>query len=360
MKVPVGPDAGPLAGQRLDPGCAARTVKLNKIAGARDSQTENDMKEMILENKCKPGHARGRRGRTAALLGGLVVALTLPGTGLKSQVLDTSKSVLLSWPEPAQEQIVVGSDSLASNAVWTPWPEPIFKRFGQMCMAVPTTASQQFFRTALGRQFVDEFSDTWGPFTNRCPWTSWIYNPTGDEWMVTNGVLQVNFRARPFPGFALIPLGTNAAGELRDFYASVDLFDWVTSGTNSSVFALAGRGHIYGPTSATAYFGGVSVNGDGIGGSVQPWIFDGYGYVYGQPFDSQQIPPPYRVQFSVVGTNLSLRVLNPTTGQVIREVSGNSAKYSQGFVGLWINGRNIAGDWFTMTADNFLMSGTKP
>ncbi len=85
------------------------------------------MRKMTLDNKCKAGHARGRRGRTAALLGGLVVALTLPGSGLKAQVPDISKSVLLSWPEPTQEQIVVGSDSL-TGPVWTPWPEPIFKR----------------------------------------------------------------------------------------------------------------------------------------------------------------------------------------------------------------------------------------
>ncbi len=157
MKVAVDQSTGPLASQRLDPDGAARIVKLNRIARARDSPTENDMNEKMLDHKYKTGHARAR---TTTLLGGLILALSLPVTGLKAQVLDTSRSVLLSWPQSAQEQIVVGADSLASNAVWTPWPEPIFKRFGQMCVAVPTTASQQFFKTVLGTQFVDDFSDT--------------------------------------------------------------------------------------------------------------------------------------------------------------------------------------------------------
>jgi uncharacterized delta-60 repeat protein/uncharacterized repeat protein (TIGR02543 family) len=44
------------------------------------------MKDMILDSKCKPGPARGRRGWMAALSGGLVLASTLPGTGLKARL----------------------------------------------------------------------------------------------------------------------------------------------------------------------------------------------------------------------------------------------------------------------------------
>ena len=54
----------------------------------------------------------------------------------------------------------------------------------------------------------------------------------------------------------------------------------------------------------------------------------------------QQIPPPYRLQFSVVDTNISFRVLSLTTGQVIRQMSRNDSNFTQGFVGVWINGRN--------------------
>src|SRR5512139_180898 len=113
------------------------------------------MKTTIINGLHKPEPARGPCGRSAALLACLALALTLPAICLQAQVLDISKSVLLSWPEPAQEQIVVGSDS-PTGPVWTPWPEPIFNRFGQMCMTVPTTASQQFFKPVLGRQFVDD------------------------------------------------------------------------------------------------------------------------------------------------------------------------------------------------------------
>ncbi len=165
---------------------------------------KNEMK-IITDRICKPGHPPGK---PAALLACLVLALTVAGTGLKAQVLDESRAVLLYWPEPTQEQIVVGADSLASNAVWTPWPEPIFKRFGQMCMAVPTTASQQFFRTALGRQFLDDFSETWGPFTNRDSYMHWFRQP-GEDWFVTNGTLRVNVNLSTDAGFLLLPVGTN-------------------------------------------------------------------------------------------------------------------------------------------------------
>ena len=74
-----------------------------------------------------------------------------------------------------------------------------------------------------------------------------------------------------------------------------------------------------------------------------------------------QYPLPYRLEFYGVGPRLSLRVLNLTTGQLIQEmVLPNELNLTNWFVGLWINGRNTAGDSFTATADNFFLSGTKP
>lgn len=310
------------------------------------------MKETILDNKRNPGHARGRRGRTAALLGGLVLALTLPDTGLRAQVLDISKSVLLSWPEPSQEQIVVGSGSL-TGPVWTPWPEPIFNRFGQMCMAVPTTASQHYFKLTPGRQFADDFSSV-AP-----TWMDWSKEP-GLEWVITNGVLKVSMSPTPTGAFVLVPLGTNAAATLQDFYTSVDILDWVTSGNNWSVCALIGRGKLDNVGESTAYFGGVVLNHDGISGLVEPWIYvPERGYLDGATFYIHQIPPPYRLQFSMVGTNISFRVLRAATGQPIREMLWSGSELTNGVVGIWFSERNNAGDYSTNALDNFFLSGTK-
>src|SRR5512135_87546 len=142
---------------------------------------KNEMR-IITDRICKPGPPPSK---PAALLACLVLALTVPGIGLKAQVPDISRAVLLSWPEPTQEQIVVGTDSVASNAVWTPWPEPIFKRFGQMCMTVPTTASQQFFKTVRGNQFIDNYSDTQLPYTNRVAYSNMVSAASGFEFQVT-------------------------------------------------------------------------------------------------------------------------------------------------------------------------------
>jgi hypothetical protein len=316
------------------------------------------MKEMILGDKCKPSQARGQRGRTAALLGGLVLASTLPGTCLKAQVLDVSKSVLLSWPEPTQEQIVVGADSL-TTPLWIPWPEPVFKRFGELCMTVPTTASQQFFKLVPGRHFVDDFSDSSPPFTNRCPWMTY-WKEAGDEIIVTNGVLRLNWHGPLSGGFLLLPLGTNVEAKVRNLYTSVDILDWVTSGTNWSVLGLTGRGVITGTNSGNGYIAGLSMNQDGRRGSVQPWIWNGSGYADGATFEMQQFPPPYRLQFSVWGAWLSLRVLSLTTGQLIQEVGATNATFFSGWVGLWINAPEGSLESHSITADNFFMSGTKP
>jgi hypothetical protein len=289
----------------------------------------------------------------AALLGGLILALTVPGTGLKAQVLDISKSVLLSWPEQAEEQIVVGADAL-TGPVWTPRPEPIFKRFGQMCMTVPTTASEQYFRLVPGTQFADDFSDAWGPFTNRDSWTAWLQEP-GEDWVVTNGVLQADYNAPSIPGFALFPLGTNVDAVVCDFFASVDIVDWVTSSNNVSGFSLAGRRNGY-----AAYFGGLGLNVGGVAGKVTLFLNNGSGVLSRGATNDVQLP--YRLQFSGVGSQLVVRLLNATTGQLIDELSataGGAPPLIKGSTALYIEGWNNPGDSFRLKADNFIMTGTK-
>jgi hypothetical protein len=272
--------------------------------------------------------------------------------------LEIANSVLLSCsPNTEEEQIVVGAGSVTSTN-WMPLPEPVFKRFGQMSMVVPTTASQQFFKPVPGRQFADAFDQTWGPFTNRDSWMP-FFQEAGEYCFVTNGVLQMIKTANASLGFGLAPLGTNAAATLRDCCASVDIVDWASSGNNSSDFALGGRGRFVSSTYAQGYFGFLTLNADGVAARVRPWIYTPSGATYGTAFDLHQFPLPYRLQFSAVGTQISLRVLNPATGQLIQQVSSSSSALPDGFAGLWLQGGANAGETNRISLDNFIVSGTK-
>ena len=315
---------------------------------------KNEMKT-IDDRICRPGQAPGK---PAALLGCLVLALTVPGTGLKAQVPDISKAALLSWPEPTEEQIVVGATNLLTGAVWTPWPEPIFKRFGQMCMTVPTTASQQYFKLAPGRQFLDDFGNGWGPFTNRDSYMDFVKDP-GEEWFVTNGALKLQ---SAYSGFLLVPLGTNAAAKHEDFFTSADILDWVTSGTNWSLFSIAGRIVILSPTAGIGYGGGLALNADGIAGNVQLTIFHEWHQVWGPTFDMGTNPPPYRLELSGVGNpicRLRLRVLSLTTKALIAEQTLLATEITSGVPAIWVNKPIQAGDTLAITVDNYFVTGTK-
>ena len=90
-----------------------------------------------------------------------------------------AKSVLLAWSENTMnEQIIVGASALES-AVWTPWPEPVFNHRGFVSLAVPTSATQQFFKLVPGVQFLDDFKPLpqW-PYTARGEWIPYFGNST--------------------------------------------------------------------------------------------------------------------------------------------------------------------------------------
>ena len=312
---------------------------------------KNDMKT-VDDRICRPGHAPGK---AAVLLAGLAL---MGGTTfvLHAQLLSIEKAGLIAWPDPTEEQIVVGSDS-PTGPVWTPWPEPIFKRFGQMCMAVPTVATQQYFKLVPGRQFVDDFSDAWGPFTNRNSWAPLLQDATTEEWVVTNGVLQVKCNSGFQYGFALLPPGMNVLTRHRDFCIAVDVLDWVTSGTNWSGIMLLGRADT---STLINYSGGLQLNRGGIPGKVLPFIHWDIPTTTSIRGSTNDVQLPYRLQFSGVGSRLTLRVLNPTNGQLIEELNTTNAPLAIGVAALYFEGRFNAGDSFTIKVDNFFASGTKP
>ena len=103
------------------------------------------------------------------------------------------------------------------------------------------------------------------------------------------------------------------------------------------------------------------MNDTGIG-DIRLFIYDGSVEVWGPSFDTGAIPPPYRLEFSGVGNptcQLRLRVLNLTTKELIREQTLVGTMFTEGFPALWINYADGDGDTFTITTDNFFISGTK-
>lgn len=271
-------------------------------------------------------------------------------------VINITNSVLLSWPEnTVEEQIVVGTDSL-SNAVWTPWPEPIFKRNGQLCLAVPATAQAQYFKLVPGTQLLDDFNGPSGLVASRNPWVPYFID-TNDiprfSFEITNGTFRVHTITPPingrvgfaFPGY---PPGSPIFG---DFTASVEIVGFTASGAYPSI-VISGRGTLDLPFPGTshAYLGSFSLLPCRIG------IWDGANAVWGPPVVYDRTAR-HRLQFSAVDDALTLRLVNLKTGRTF-EQKLVTRTFSHGDVGLMVLG--AAGAPYDITLDNFLLTGTKP
>ena len=262
------------------------------------------------------------------------------------EIARATNGVDLTWLLPMEEHIVVEADQLAGP--WCPCPQPYTRTDDVFCLTMPCRRPQKFFRLTPGRQFTDDFSSAVPT------WTPWLTSRAGAEWIVTNGVLQLNWHGPLEGGFGLRPPGPDI--EVGDFYMSVDILDWMTSGTNWSAFGLAARASL---TTALSVGGGLAVNDGGVRGQVRPLVWQNQQETSGPNFDIAQFPPPYRLQFWAVGPNLHFRVLSLTTGQIIREVTETDTTGTQGFVFLWINAPSGQFQSHSITVDNFFLSGTK-
>lgn len=270
--------------------------------------------------------------------------------------LDIAASALLSWPEnTAEGQIVVGADSL-SAPVWTPWPEPIFKRNGRLCISVPAAAEEQFFKLVPGTQFVDDFSEPSGAFATRNAWVPYFFN-TNDQarfaFELTNGTFRIHTLTAPLDGRVALalPIPVAAWPMFRDFSASVDILSFTADGDYPGI-SIAGRGTYDFPYPGTSngYLGGLNLNPNTTG------IWDGTGPVWG-PSVVYDRTAHYRLKFSAVGTNLTLHVVNLRTGHRL-EQSLSSQRFTQGYVSLLVNAAEGAS--YDITLDNFMVTGTKP
>ncbi|MHC1769005.1 MAG: hypothetical protein AB9869_32765 [Verrucomicrobiia bacterium] len=273
--------------------------------------------------------------------------------------LEIEKSILLSWPEnTAEEQIVVGADSLAGP--WTPWPEPCFKRHGQVCTAVPITFAQQwtqpeqYFKLVPGAQFIDDFGGAVEPWV-----PDYGDSANASKWVVTNVNQALRIQMLPGPVdrlFVLFPPGPDVV--VSDFSASVDILacehiGWLVSG-------IAARGW--------RDPGGVGVGADGCVGyiSLDPDvkgkgsinIYKGQGQYADDTWFYLKSGAKYRLCFSGVGTQLSLRLYDLSNlRQPIAQMQVNDSRLSQGFVSLHAHGTPLS---YSITLDNFFVTGAKP
>jgi hypothetical protein len=300
--------------------------------------------------------------KTAVLFVSFVLAVgTVVCLNAQEQLTNKiTRIVLLEWPEPAEDCIVVGATSLASNAVRTPVPEPIFKRFGQLCMAVPATNTQQFYKLVPGTQFIDDFSDPKEPFAVRNPWVPGFYVPAdATRWAVTtsNGVLRIQtleIPADPTGRLAIKPPGPYV--QVRDFWISVDILNIDAASQNAGIGLGARAGGGEWPGAMNGYLGSVRPDSDG-GNQARLGLWNGSSRTPGPPFAFKP-GTPYRLIFSGVGRRLSVELIDLELQQpAVAPLVVTDSAFSQGFVGFFMESGPATCD---MTWDNFFVTGTKP
>ena len=225
--------------------------------------------------------------------------------------LQITNSVLLSWPENTQEeQIVVSADSLASNAVWKPWPQPLFKQHQRLHLTVPLSpnAPEQYFKLVPGTQFFDDFSPPKAPFTARECWNPCFCGNYSErfECINTNGSYSITDRGASTDAKVLVlPPGPGII--VGDFSASVDLLDWPASSAPIfvGIVARACCDAANFPSGTQGLIGGLYINDTGN-------IGKGRLAVEGQaagPYFSLVRSEDYCLQFSAVGSELRVALL---------------------------------------------------
>jgi hypothetical protein len=261
-----------------------------------------------------------------------------------------TNGVALTWHTPIEEHITVEANGLAG-----PWsPCPTLHSLGidtnTMCLTTPCLGQHNYFKLVPGRQFTDDFSGAKPLWTN-----SW--QTTNEIMAVTNGIMRI---ARVGPqGGGILPRPPEDV-VASDFYSSVDILSWTTSGANWCYFSIVARGRSTGPNSGNGYIGGLVLNYEDVPGNVVLSIWDGSVDVRGPSFDIGVIPPPYRLEFSGVGQSLRLRVLNLTSKEVIGEQTLARTTFTEGWIGFWVNSPPNNPETHELTVDNFFVTGTKP
>jgi hypothetical protein len=270
-------------------------------------------------------------------------------------ILDSPAAMLLSWsPDTLDEQIVVGADALDST-VWTPWPEPIFKRHGELAMAIPilTAPPHRFFKPVPGTQFVEDFDPPKPPYLTKGEWIPHFFNAAdASKWESTeqNGALHLRTIAPPADGrTGMLPPGPDLI--VADFNASIDFHGF--QGTGSSTIGIGARmwRDDPWPGNSNGYIGALSLN------PARLTIWNGGGDEFSPEF-SYDPTTRYRLIFTGVGTELSVRLVDLATSAIVSEKSISNTQFRQGMVFLYAD--TVSGGSFDITLDNFVVTGTKP
>jgi hypothetical protein len=272
-----------------------------------------------------------------------------------------TRSVLLQWPVPTEDCVVVSAPSVPSSN-WTLSPEPIFKRFGQLCMAVPATNHEQYFMLVPGTQFTDDFNAAKEPFGTKHPWVPYYFQPADSDrftWDTATGSLRVqaSYSGSSGQGVAMPP-GPDVL--VRDFWASVDILDWgASTNTNERSVGLVVRGTVNRTNfpASNGYIGELWLN---RAGGVGKAVLNIYASTDdpGPPF-SLEMGTDYRLVFSGTGNQLTLRLFRrDDMRQPVAARSRTSYMFAYGPVSLWI--ANYGHVLYDFTLDNFFVTGTKP
>jgi hypothetical protein len=274
----------------------------------------------------------------------------------EAPVVDSVGAICLSWPEETMEgQIVAQADSLATNAVWSPCPEPIFKANGKMGLAVPATAQQQFFKLVAGIQFSDDFELPKPPYASRGEWVP-FFQAEADRnhflFVVTNGGYQVRGQSAVDGRVPIKPPGPDIV--VGDFSASVDIVDWSPTIVDYSI-GIGARG-----VPNNAYIAGINFRPSGYGaGNALLYIWHAVPPEWHSPVFDVAAGTKFRLEFSGVGSALKVRLLNLTNPQTpVQELTGNDSTLREGLVGLYF--RALSGHPYNVTVDNFCVTGSKP
>jgi hypothetical protein len=269
---------------------------------------------------------------------------------------------LPTWSEnTAEEQIVVGAASL--DGPWVPWPEPIFKRWGGLCMAVRTTGAQQFLKLVPGTQLIDDFNPPKWPYASKGEWVPGYYAPAdATRWSVTssNGLLRVRTLAQTADASGRLPVrppGPDVA--VQDFWAAVDLVSFETA-QEVGWLGIGARvsGDVTFPGANNGYIGGVAPHADGRN-QARLNLFLGSEGTKGGPF-TYKPGTPYRLIFSGVRERLSVELIDLDLGEAaVAPLVVTDWTFSQGSVWLWIQA-GVGQTSCDVNLDNFFVTGTKP
>jgi len=274
---------------------------------------------------------------------------------------EIERSVLLSWSvNTEEEQVPVTADSL-TNPMWVLLPEPIFKRYRDLCVAVPVAKTEQYFQLVPGKQFVDDFSAVLpAPFTARADWTLLCADPSDTNRIYSSTVddsLRIHIIWPIFPVDGRVwAVPPRADLVVRDFRASVDILCWpnLLQPAPLPVCGILARATVNAedPVSSGGDLGAISRSADGKTGKLM--IRTGGDTSEGPAF-AYDAGAVYRLVFSGVGDDLALHLLDVRTGATVSEVGTKATDFGQGAICLYVEGRR-----HDIALDNVFVTGTKP